>query len=152
MDSVPGDGQHLSFHGAFRRGNKSLEPAGPQDVDLSGMMVLVVDDNATNRRILEAQLSAWHMQPILAADARTALDLLTHAAYAGHPFPLAVVDAQMPDTDGFTLIAEIRRNPKLAGIVIVVLTSADQNRRRCPLPGAERGRSPHQARGAIGTE
>jgi two-component system sensor histidine kinase/response regulator len=64
------------------------------------------------------------MQPILAADARTALDLLTHAADAGHPFPLALVDAQMPETDGFALIAEIRRNPQLARMAILVLSSA----------------------------
>jgi CheY-like chemotaxis protein len=89
-------------------------------------MVLVVDDNAANRRILEAQFTAWQMQPVLAADAGAALHLLTRAADAGHPFSLAVVDAQMPETDGLALIAEIRRDPRLAGAAIVVLTSAGQ--------------------------
>jgi len=93
---------------------------------LSGKAVLVVDDNATSRRTLEAQLAAWHMQPILAADARTALELLAHAADAGRPFSLGVVDAQMPDTDGFTLIEEIRRDPRLARTALIVLTSVGQ--------------------------
>ncbi len=125
VDSVPGAGSTFHFTALFGVGRVPEQPP-PQDLDLSGRMVLVVDDNVTNRRILEAHLTAWGMQPILAADARTALNFLTHAADAGHPFPLAVVDAQMPETDGFALVAEIRRNPSLARAAIVVLTSAGQ--------------------------
>ena len=122
LESAPGAGSTFHFTAVFGVGSAPLHPQ-PEPPDLSGMLVLVVDDNATNRRILEAQLSAWHMQPILAAGARHALDLLTDAAGAGHPFPLALVDAQMPETDGFALIAEIRRNPKFGGMAILLLTS-----------------------------
>ena len=125
LESVPGTGSTFHFTAVLGVGS-APEHAEPQHLDLGGMLVLVVDDNATNRRILEAQLSAWHMQPILAADARTALDLLTHAANARHLFALAIVDAQMPETDGFALIAEIQRNPKLARMAILVLSSAAQ--------------------------
>ena len=125
LDSTPGAGSTFHFTAVFGVGSTPLHPE-PQDLDLSGMLVLVVDDNATNRRILEAQLSGWLMQPLLAADARTALDLLTHAADARHPFVLAIVDAQMPEIDGFALIAEIQRNPKLAQMAILVLSSAAQ--------------------------
>ncbi|MBZ5617416.1 MAG: PAS domain S-box protein [Acidobacteriia bacterium] len=125
LDSAPGAGSTFHFTAVLGMGC-APEQKEPQGLDLSGMRVLVVDDNAANRRILEAQFTAWHMQPILAADARTALHLLTHAADAGQPFPLAVVDAQMPETDGFALIAEMRRDPRLAPTAILVLTSAAQ--------------------------
>jgi two-component system, sensor histidine kinase and response regulator len=123
LDSTPGAGSTFHFTALFALGT-ALEHPEPQHLNLSGMLALVVDDNATNRRILEALLSAWHMQPILAADAHAARDLLTHAADAGNPFPLALVDAQMPETDGFALIAEIQQNPRLTGMAILVLTSA----------------------------
>jgi two-component system sensor histidine kinase/response regulator len=125
MDSAPGSGSTFHFTALFGVGRAPVQPP-PEDLDLSATMVLVVDDNPTNRRILEAHLTAWHMQPILAADARTALDLLTHAADAGHPFLLAIVDAQIPETDGFALVAEIRGDPRLARMAILVLTSAAQ--------------------------
>ncbi|MBK5291315.1 MAG: response regulator [Acidobacteriia bacterium] len=125
LDSVPGAGSTFHFTALFGVGS-APEQLWPQGLDLRNMMVLVVDDNATNRCILQAQLSDWHAHPVLAADSRTALDLLVHAADAGHPFPIAVVDIQMPDTGGFSLIAEIRRDPRLAPTVIVVLTSAPQ--------------------------
>ena len=123
LESASGAGSTFHFTAVFGVGSEPL-PSEPEHVDLSGTLVLVVDDNATNRRILEAHLSAWHMQPILAADAHAARDLLTDAANAGQPFPLALVDAQMPETDGFALIAEIQRNPRLSGMAILVLTSA----------------------------
>jgi len=122
LESIAGAGSTFHFTAVFGLGGAPDAPA-PLDVDLTGMLALVVDDNATARRVLEAQFTNWHMQPILAPDARTALDLLTHAADAGHPFPLTVVDAQMPETDGFALVAAIRCNPGLARMPIIVLTS-----------------------------
>ena len=125
LESVSGKGSTFHFTVVLGVASAFLHPE-LQQVDLSGMLVLVVDDNATTRCILEAQLTGWHMQPLLAADARTALHLLTHAADAGHPFPLAVVDAQMPESDSFALIAEIQRNPRLAQMAILVLSAAAQ--------------------------
>jgi two-component system sensor histidine kinase/response regulator len=122
LDSTPGVGSTFHFDALLSVGIAPKQPVS-EDLDLSGMKVLVVDDNATNRRILEAQFNGWRMRPILAADARTALELLTRAADSEHPIELAVVDAQMPEVDGFSLIAEIRCDPRLAPMAVVVLTS-----------------------------
>jgi CheY-like chemotaxis protein len=86
-----------------------------------------VDDNFTNRRILEEMLTAWHSKPTLAESARQAMSRLEKALDAGVPFPLVLVDANMPEMDGFALVEQIRRNPALAGAIIMMLTSATQN-------------------------
>jgi CheY-like chemotaxis protein/HPt (histidine-containing phosphotransfer) domain-containing protein len=88
--------------------------------------VLVVDDNATNRRILEGLLRRWEMRPAGADGARAALAELRRAAAEGEPYPLVLVDALMPQVDGFTLIEQIRREPDLAGPAIMMLTSSGQ--------------------------
>jgi signal transduction histidine kinase/CheY-like chemotaxis protein len=98
-----------------------LAPAG-----LRGIAVLVVDDNATNRRILEEVLRGWGMRPAAADGARAALAELRRAAAEGEPYPLVLVDAVMPEVDGFALIEQIRREPDLAGPAIMMLTSCRQ--------------------------
>ena len=79
--------------------------------------MLVVDDNATNRHILEEMLGRWRMRPETVEGGRTALARLTEAADAGQPFPLVLLDANMPEMDGFALAASIREDPRLAGAV-----------------------------------
>src|SRR5262249_46078129 len=71
-----------------------------EPADLCGLRVLVVDDHATNRRILEEMLGSWRMQPVAVADAAAALRELEQAATAGEPFPLVILDCMMPDVDG----------------------------------------------------
>jgi CheY-like chemotaxis protein len=83
----------------------------------------VVDDNATNRRILEETLLGWGMRPTLAENAPTALAELRRAEIAGEPYPLILLDAQMPEVDGFTLASQIKGDSRLADTVIVMLTS-----------------------------
>jgi CheY-like chemotaxis protein len=90
------------------------------------MRVLAVDDNAINRHILAEILSRWGMKPTLATGAEEALILMHKAQTAGKPFPLVIVDAQMPVVDGFTLIERIRLDPLLAGAIIMMLTSCGQ--------------------------
>ena len=90
--------------------------------------VLVVDDNATNRRILEQMLMNWGMSPATAESGELALEMMADAQAAGKPFPLVLVDANMPGMNGFTLTARIRQRPELTGATILMLTSA--NRRR----------------------
>jgi CheY-like chemotaxis protein len=87
--------------------------------------VLVVDDNATNRRILNEMLTHWEMRPSTADGGPAALGCLMHAAAAGTPFPLVLIDAHMPEMDGFELAARIKRTPELAGATIMMLSSAD---------------------------
>jgi CheY-like chemotaxis protein len=72
-------------------------------------------------------LTAWRLKPALAESARNAMSSLEKALGAGVPFPLVLVDANMPEMDGFALVAQIRRNPGLAGAIIMMLTSASQS-------------------------
>jgi CheY-like chemotaxis protein len=90
--------------------------------------VLVIDDNATNRRILEAMLKGWSMQPTLVGRGHEGLAAMRQAQGMGKPFPLILLDAQVPDMDGFTIAEKFREDPALAGSAIVMLT-----------PGGKRG-------------
>ena len=80
---------------------------------LRGLLVLVVDDNATNRRILNEMLIHWQMRPTMVDGGRAALGCMMHAAAAGKPFPLVLIDAHMPEMDGFELAERITRTPEL---------------------------------------
>jgi PAS domain S-box-containing protein len=120
-------GRGSTFHFAARFGlapgpaGAALEPAA-----LEGLPVLVVDDNATNRRILVEMLSNWRMRPTAADGGAAALTELRRAAAAGEPFPLVLLDARMPEMDGFGLAEHIRTHPDLAGATIMLLSSSDR--------------------------
>jgi signal transduction histidine kinase/CheY-like chemotaxis protein len=90
---------------------------------LEGLPVLVVDDNATNRKILQRTLLAWGMQPTVAEGAEEGLRLLRDAQREGHPFTLALLDYAMPGMDGVQLAREIVRDAELADTQRVLLTS-----------------------------
>lgn len=91
---------------------------------LHGKRILIVDDNATNRRILHLHAAAWHMTPRETATAAEALHLLA----AGEHFDLAILDMQMPDMDGIELAQQIRRLPPPAGkLPLVMLTSSGRH-------------------------
>ncbi len=127
VESEPGIGSrfHFTAHLGVAKGPpRRLVPAQP--TDLRDMAVLVVEDNATNRRILEGMLIQWQMKPALADGGWTALAALERALEARKPFRLVLLDAQMPEMDGFALAEMIKQNPKLAGATIMMLTSAGQ--------------------------
>jgi CheY-like chemotaxis protein len=84
----------------------------------------VVDDNATNRRILEEMLTNWRMKPSAVDGVRAALSVLRDAAANGDPFRLVLSDALMPDVDGFTLARAVKDDARLAGTPLIMLTSA----------------------------
>ncbi len=92
---------------------------------LHDLAVLVVDDNATNRRILRETLLHWHMRPILADSGEGALEIMRHHALAGDRFGLILLDAEMPGMDGFTLLREIQQDSRLSGPPIMMLSSLD---------------------------
>ena len=98
--------------------------------ELQGLPVLVVDDNATNRRILKDLLSSWRMIPYLADSADNALMLMQEAKTKAQPFAFVLIDGRMPKTDGFTLAQQITETPALAGATLMMLTSSDQKEER----------------------
>jgi CheY-like chemotaxis protein len=126
VDSEPGRGSTFAFTARFRLQPQPPERLAPQPpVLLYNLRVLIVDDNATNRRILEEWLRGWQMEPVARGDGLTALDALWHAAANGRPYALALLDSRMPDTDGLTLTATIRERAELSATRIILLTSGD---------------------------
>ncbi len=107
-------------------------PAVPA-VALKDLPVLVVDDNATNRRILQEMLITWGMKPTVVDGGAAALDVLNHRAAVGEPFALVLLDYMMPEMDGFALAEEIKRHPELADVNLIMLSSASgpRDRARC---------------------
>ncbi|MGB8952034.1 MAG: two-component regulator propeller domain-containing protein [Candidatus Aminicenantales bacterium] len=100
------------------------EPLPIKFNDIKGISVLVVDDNATNRRILKEMLTNWNMKPTVAESAREALEILKDARKAGKTFQLILIDANMPEMDGFALAEEIKKHPELDKAFIMMLSSA----------------------------
>ncbi|HCE46744.1 MAG TPA: hybrid sensor histidine kinase/response regulator [Lentisphaeria bacterium] len=94
--------------------------------NLHDLKVLVVDDNATNRRILEEMLKNWRMKPTTADGAQSALQMMETATGSGEPFRLLLLDANMPVTDGFGLVEQIKQHPVFSGTTIMMLTSSGQ--------------------------
>ncbi len=132
-----GPGQHVPLHGRIRVAARPAErPPERPLVDLHGLRVLVVDDNATNRQILEEWLRGWHTEPLAVADGFKALDALWSAASFGRPFALVLLDARMPGTDGLAVAESILQNPVLSTCRIILLTSEDLHGDHRPLPRA----------------
>jgi two-component system, sensor histidine kinase and response regulator len=101
-----------------------VRPAPIPPSQLHDLPVLVVDDNYTNRRVLQGMLSRWGMKPTAVEGGKAALRTLEDAGRAEHPFPLLLLDGQMPEMDGFALAEQIQGRPELAGAIIMMLTSA----------------------------
>jgi CheY-like chemotaxis protein/HPt (histidine-containing phosphotransfer) domain-containing protein len=124
VDSELGRGSTFWFTAYF---GKQPIPAGASDrtpLDLKGLRVLIVDDNATNRDILHHQLSAWGMANTAAEDGPQALGMLRAAAEGGEPYKLALLDMMMPGMDGLELAGAIQGNPATADVSLIMLTSA----------------------------
>ena len=101
-----------------------------------GAKALIVDDNATNRRILEEILRNWGMRTASAAGAGEALALLGEAARLNEPFQIVLSDVNMPDVDGFALVERCRKDDALRNSVFIMLTSATRSGDVGPLQGA----------------
>ena len=121
-------GRGSQFHFTARLGiadTKVIEVGAiaPPEI-LRAVRVLVVDDNRTNRRILEGMLGRWEMKSSSVQDGEEALAKLSEAQEAGEPFALILMDMHMPKMDGFELIEEIRQGPHPSTAMIMMLTSA----------------------------
>ncbi len=127
LESELGRGSRFHFTVCLGRDRSAPAEAGEAEpVCLHGMRVLVVDDNATNRRILDEVLASWQMVPTCVESAEQALELLQKADGNGRPFPLVITDAHMPEVDGFSLANGIRKHHQTDGPVIMMLTSGDR--------------------------
>jgi two-component system, sensor histidine kinase and response regulator len=125
VESEPGRGStfHFTTHLHLQKtSSRKYAPLGAEA--LRGLPVLVVDDNATNRRVLQEMLLAWQMNPELTERGPEALAILERSATKGTPFSLILLDAQMPDMDGFTVVERIKQNARLSKSVVIMLTSA----------------------------
>ena len=129
VESEPGRGSTFSFTARF--GPATNAPVRGREAAryLSGRRALVVDDNATNRLILEEQLAAWRMRPVSVASAAGAIALLRGATRSGETYDVALLDLMMPGTDGLELARQIRADPGLGDPTLLLLTS-DQTVRR----------------------
>jgi two-component system sensor histidine kinase/response regulator len=127
LESKPGQGSTFHFTVTFELPQAPMQKRdGKQEVALAGIPVLVVDDNPTNRRILEATLLQWGMKPTLAESGLTALTALRRAKREGNKALLLLLDAQMPGMDGFSLMEKIRQDPELPTATVMMLTSGGQ--------------------------
>ena len=102
------------------------EPLPPEPASLHGMRVLVVDDNATNRRILDEVLRSWQMVPATAPSAAAAIKLLLEAQQKNEPYRLVLTDAHMPRMDGFMLAEQMKQDSAMGSTVVMMLTSGDR--------------------------
>lgn len=124
LESQPGHGSTFAFSVAFQLGERPApKPVAAEWEGLKGLSVLVVDDNHTNRRILEELLLKWGLQPRCVEGGKQALSALAEAQAAHRPFPLVLLDAHMPEMDGFSLAKTIQQNPQWAGATVMMLSS-----------------------------
>ena len=123
VESRPGGGSTFSFTARFATATEEDSAEAGVSENVRGMKALVVDDNATNRLILSETLSRWGASVAQAADGPSALRILREAKEAGKPFDSAFLDQRMPGMDGFELAEEIRKDPALANLLIMMLSS-----------------------------
>jgi CheY-like chemotaxis protein len=127
LDSMPGQGSTFAFSARF-----GLQPHPPETAvahppaELHGLPVLIVDDNATNRHILEEWLYRYALEPVVASDGAAAMAALWRGVAQGRPYPLVLLDGCMPDIDGLALAAKIRQQAELSATRLILLTSGDR--------------------------
>ena len=127
VESQPGIGSTFWFIVVLGAHHADPSRRGESEItNLVSVPVLVVDDNGTNRLILKEVLNNWGTHPFCVESGFAALEVLRDAANRGQSFPIALVDVMMPGMDGFELAQRIRREPAIASIRLVLLTSAGQ--------------------------
>ena len=123
VDSAQGEGARFWIEIALEAGTTPVDTLCC-DIGLAGVRVLVVDDNPTNREILQRQLEGWNMRVACAASGTEALERMRCAHAREQPFELAVLDMHMPRMDGLQLANAIQAAPELATTLLIVLTSS----------------------------
>ena len=126
VESKEGVGSTFLFTARF---GLPAEPLASRTVPLlerlQGLRVLAVDDNATNRLIIEEMLKSWEMQPTVVESGPAALGQMQQAVREERPFDLVLLDAMMPDMDGLEVARQIGQHAELGGAVMMLLSSLD---------------------------
>jgi two-component system, sensor histidine kinase and response regulator len=120
----PGSAFHFTARFRLAAGEAAARRVPAPSDCLRGLTALVVDDNATNRRLLEAVLRNWGMLPTCVESGRDALAAMRREASAGRPYALVLLDVNMPEMDGFDVAARLKEMPSAGDAVILMLTSA----------------------------
>ncbi len=126
VESEPGVGSTFWFTARFHKLAQSAIPAR-STADISSAHALVVDDNATNRRVLEQQLRSWGVENDSAESGQQALQMLRASAESGRPYDLLVLDVQMPGMDGIELTRRVRSDGQLRSPKVVLLSSVGRS-------------------------
>jgi two-component system, sensor histidine kinase and response regulator len=126
VDSSPGLGSTFHFTAVFKIGAAKPVSDDASPELLRNMSALIVDDNETNRKVLDRILRTWTMQPTCVADGVNALAEMELACAKNTPFKLVIIDGHMPGMDGFELVARIRQDPRMVGSMVMMLTSSEQ--------------------------
>ncbi|MBW2487804.1 MAG: response regulator, partial [Deltaproteobacteria bacterium] len=123
VDSEPGWGSIFSFTADFGLGKERAKKRFTPSKDLRGMKVLVVDDNATSRDILQGMLESFSFEVTLAASAQEGLTELEKAS-ENQPFEIVIMDWKMPGMDGLEASKHIKNNKSLSKIPVIVMVTA----------------------------
>jgi signal transduction histidine kinase/CheY-like chemotaxis protein/HPt (histidine-containing phosphotransfer) domain-containing protein len=115
-----------TFYASVHVGQGASAPPAASPITLPDIPVLIVDDNEVNRRIFVELLTRWRMKPHAVASGLAALDALEAASQQGRPYGLVLLDANMPDMDGFQVAQTVADRPALAGSTIMMLTSSGE--------------------------
>ena len=128
VESKPGKGSTFYFTARFRIDPEPEPKEAPVDADVKGLRALVVDDNATNRLILNETLSSWGLQVSEAKNGEACLEAITDAETANQPFPLILLDSKMPGMDGFETAEKIQDRFGHMAQTLMLLTSEEGSR------------------------
>jgi signal transduction histidine kinase/DNA-binding response OmpR family regulator len=139
LDSEPDKGSQFHFTGYF----DATEQPQPQlrsqyaPPALNGLRALIVDDNSTNRRVLECALRGWGLRTSVTASAAEAMTAIERPVIEGDPFQVLLIDRNMPEMDGLTMIERVRARSEGPAPIIIMLTSQGQREdaQRCRLLG-----------------
>jgi two-component system sensor histidine kinase/response regulator len=124
--SAPGQGSTFFFELSLPRATQPSTESDGELHTLTGLRAVVVDDNATNRKILRQQLQSWGVEVTEAVDGFQAIGLTTTAARAGNAFDLAVIDLNMPGMDGIELARTVKADPATASMALFLLSSSGE--------------------------
>jgi two-component system sensor histidine kinase/response regulator len=130
VTSAEGKGSTFWFTVRLDRRSQATALRKESSADPRGLRVLAVDDNQTNREILQSQLSSWTLRADIAVDADEAISMLSAAQIAGDPYRFAILDMHMPKTDGMQLASTIKQDPRTRDVILISLSSISDHIKR----------------------